>query len=206
MPEDEDIDELKNALEDEQSLKEERIERTEKELSEYDLPNDYDFDKSYDIQDAQKEIAELKQEVRDSSNEQPQSVGDMSQVEKSVKEFMKAQEYKNEGKKEARSHKHHEAYSVILGGGIMLLGFRWSPVWTYIYFVGLLAYIRDTLEVLPEAGNNKYARLVTNHPSYFIYGGTGVASIMMASGAEFPMPPGMRTEIGKQLLQVFLAG
>lgn len=194
--------EIDDILDPELSKEEQRRQRTEQledDLGDYQL-EDFSPDENYEITDAQKDIEKLKQEVRSNTNQEKKSPDQMDSIEKMVSEMEKQLRYKNQGREEKIGHLHHSAYAAMAGMTIMMLAFRWSPIWTYIYFMGLAGYFRGSVEFLPEPGKNKYARLVQNHPKFFIYGGGITSAIMMSTGAEFPMPPGVRTEITRTML------
>jgi len=209
MAEDEDIDSLKDALEDDKDLKDERIERTqEDELGDYeDLPDDYDWSEDYGLEDAQKDIAELKQEVREKQNLSTKPQSERDDVEEKVSQMLQLLELhevsglsRTDPKEEG--HKFHEAYTMMIAMGMIAAGFLYSGMFMSLYILGVLYVLYDNAKFLPGEKDSWFARLTSNHPRFYILGGIVTGLLFLGAGYEFPMPEGLIATLAQAAVTV----
>jgi len=107
-------------------------------------------------------------------------------MENKIKAVINSERYKREAEKNRKTgYDFHGLYSAVIAGVLMMNGFLYSGVFITLYIVGLVYIAAKNIRFIPDK-NGKFAKLVTNHPTYYLLAGLTVFLLFIGAGHQIP--------------------
>lgn len=107
-------------------------------------------------------------------------------VENKIKSIINAEKYKREMEKNRKTgYDFHALYSAVTGALLTMTGFLYSGVFITIYILGLLYILATNIKALPQK-EGRFAKLASNHPTYYLLAGVVVTLLFVGAGHQVP--------------------